>query len=51
MSTSFLLASGHISRGKIESSEAANGNVSGEDGGVIAVGLSEGMHGDVERRV
>ena len=51
MSTSFLLASGYLSSGKVKSSDAANGNVSGEDGGVIAVGLSEEIHGDVERRV
>ena len=51
MSTCFLLASGYLSWGNIESSDAVNGNVNGENGGVTGVGLSEGIYCVVERRV
>ena len=50
MSTSFLLASEYLSWGNIESSDIVNGSVNGEDGGVIGLGLSKGIHCGVERR-
>ena len=49
MSTSFLLASGYLLGGNIESSDADTSIVNDEDDDVIEVGLSKGIHCSVKR--
>ena len=49
MSTSFLLASGYLFGGNIESSDADTGNINDEDDDVIEVGLSKEIHCSVKR--